>query len=120
MPDLKLPSYEGLYGRAFLPPVMIVSVGRWGSKAASRFFHYLSGTFPARDISSCFARIAVVRDGIAGYELNWATDVVPWPEINGPRLPLQADSDTQELWTTPRSAFESVAGQLYTELARKV
>ena len=99
MGQVKLPSYEGLYGKAFLPPVMTVSVGRWGSKAASRFFHYLSETFPSRDIQSCFARIAVVREGIPGYELDWTNDadVVRWPEIDGPKLPLQADLDTQEL-----------------------
>src|SRR5215472_14970686 len=120
MRDLKLPSYQGLYDRAFLPPVMILSVGRWGSKTASRFFHYLSTTFPARDLSSCFARIAVVRDGIPGYELDWTTDVVRWPEINGLQLPMQSDSDTQELWAIPRSTFESVADQLYADLARLV
>ncbi|MBI3896455.1 MAG: hypothetical protein HY313_11050 [Acidobacteria bacterium] len=120
MPYLKLPSYEGLYGRAFLPPVVIVSVGRWGSKAASSFFHYLANTFSGRDISSCFARIAVVRSGITGYELNWAADVVEWPEVSGRKLPLQFDTDIQEFWAPPRSSFESVVDQLYSDLGRVV
>ena len=109
MPELRLPSYEGLYSRAFLPPTLIISVGRWGSKAASRFFGYFADAFPRRDVRSCFGRIAVVRDSVPGYELDWAKDVVHWPEANGARFPLDAGADCQELWTPSRRVFESVS-----------
>jgi hypothetical protein len=99
---------------------MIISVGRWGSKAASHFFSYVADAFPTLDIRSCFARIAVVRDDIPGYELEWKKDAVDWPAMSGVRFPLDEDIDTQELWTPPRREFESAADQLYFNLGPSV
>ena len=88
--DPSRPTYNGVYGRLFISPTLVIGLGRWGAHVCSRFFKEMAGTLvpTARGIglrggvslNTCFGTLACVRDmDRETTPLHWAEIIRSWP-----------------------------------------
>jgi hypothetical protein len=114
----RLPEYRGAYDRLFLPPALIIGLGRWGAHVCDRFFKQMQSSLqlsrtrippvgsPER-LRDCFARVACVRaSDRERLPLEWAQHIETWPEeveTEGEVLFSDIDEDlvTTRIWQVP-------------------
>jgi hypothetical protein len=120
--DPTRPRYNGIYGRLFISPTVVLGLGRWGVKVCNRFFDEMAASLaPAArgfavaggvSLKACFASLACVRDMDRGsMPLGWADVVRSWPAslddlTDGVFTDLDNDLASVAFWRVPRRAFE--------------
>lgn len=127
--------YPGTYKRLLLPPVIVIGLGRFGSKVCDEFFTELDATLrptargdaPAgvpRVLQDLIGRVAIVRQmDAARLPLNWAGEYrfcwdaeLDQDDENQCRYDLDLDLNSNLFWCVPLSEFQSRAPVLLARI----
>jgi hypothetical protein len=125
------PVYHGTYKRLLIPPVIVIGLGRFGSRVCDEFFTELDSILrPAargdappdvpRALADLIGRLAIVRKMDAGLlPLSWAGEhVYCWDAAldkdneSQDRFDLDLDLNSNVFWRVPISEFHSHAPAL--------
>mgnify|MGYP005810868115 CR=1 FL=1 len=115
------PRYNGVYGRLFASPSLVIGLGRWGTEVCSTFFQQMSdslapvarGLVPdggTTSLKGCFATLACIRDmDRISLPVEWADVVHAWSpcldEVNDGYTDIEGDYASVAFWRVPRSSF---------------
>jgi hypothetical protein len=123
----EMPSYKGVYNRLFLPPVLILGIGRWGAEVCQRFFEEVESVFKLdRSLRDCFATAAILRDpDVSRVPLEWAQSTLRWPTdvedtSKGVLSDIQQDLSTIARWQIPKARFEDGAAALLQNISQEL